>query len=557
VKKIHLVMLFLAICLILAGCSDSTSSSRLADEFKKELTKELASVVPQPDPSDYIPFGDGEWHEACLITRGREFLICSNQKLGGSAKIIIWSSYSREQDFSISGYEEHPHFTKDEPNKGEDAKLLVTQANVNQVDWKMASDGVGEKEIELFMKSGDYLYRISIDAFDNGWHASYVIKQSTPANYALIKSTLDDQSSWRATLHYPASRSTSDVRVDCKPVTRIVSVNIDKNPITHATFIYVTDGNKVNQTLETSTLELDAENLPSTVSISKTIDGETARNSIKDLKSGKTYHVILATDQQRIDKYKDDLSRFGKIIWGDKFNLSEYFKIDMNTEGITQFETNVVTDSIRRIYGTIRFDKNGLLQEDVETAYHEAAHALWEYSSISNAGGTRDSIWKPLPNTPENKDVVAENFALDEAQAHMAGFYAVKYYKGVELADSEYTIEKAKKAVNDAQVPGNEIEGVVTTFLLELYKHRSFEDALRDMKEVKDSYYVTNGRHPQNVREFIAEKLKLSDEQVRTEIVDLAKELEVDPSIAPGGSPGSASTGSSKDAIEVEVDKTK
>jgi hypothetical protein len=85
---------------------------------------------------------------------------------------------------------------------------------------------------------------------------------------------------------------------------------------------------------------------------------------------------------------KNDLQRYGEILWGKVFRFEDTFNIEMNTEGVTQFETNPFMWK----QGLIRFDRDTLLAGDVETPYHEGFHALWECTSIDDAMGTRDDI---------------------------------------------------------------------------------------------------------------------------------------------------------------------
>ncbi|MBU1704773.1 MAG: hypothetical protein KJ922_05390 [Nanoarchaeota archaeon] len=471
-------------------------------------------------PSEYVRIGDGKWHDvSCILSKGNEYVGYTNLKWGnrGDASMTIIAAFDSPQKASTKKYKEPKSIVTEEPNMGNQVSAVITMVPADQLMTLLQQEGLEDKH-DLIKDAGKNYYKIAITAPDNGYYASYQIKLTSAPKIAFAKVVLDEYSDSRARLHYPASLSKTDKQVTCVQKVEIIPVDLDKKPLDGATISFSSD-KKVNEEFK-GKYEITGK-IPDTVMLSKDINGEKVRNSLKGLKAGNSYKIILASEAERVRKYKDHLTEWGKQIYGPSFELDDYYTIKMTDEN--KYHNKI-----------IYFDTNLLATEDVESPYHEGMHALWEKTSITNAAGTREDIWKMLPQNEGNLGIIHDNFALDEAQAHLAGYFGVKYYKGITKDESGYTIAKAKDAMEHTWGKPNQVEGVVTTFLVQGYGDEEYVDVLKDMMDVKESYKKKHGAYPMNIGQFLHEKLAQGKDKAKWEA--LASELGIKASLDKGES---------------------
>jgi hypothetical protein len=506
--------------------------SDLIDTLKNAISGAPTNVAP----AEQVRIGDNTWKDVtCLLSKDNKFLGHSNQKYRGSAKITIIAGFDSSQRFKVKGYKEMVQFTINEPNKGKDASVSYEKIDQKNLKDALAIEGLNDY-YDRFVNLGTHFYKIIITAPDEGYHASYVVSMKDPATIAFAKGETDDEANpvSRVFINVPATRSESDKQVTCKSDGIIFKLyDIDKDPLTEFTVNYKKDTKSVNIDIkDTNTYTFSDTTIPASIRFKVTIDGERAAGFIKNPEEGNIYSLILATESQRISKYKEHLTEYGKIIWGNDFNVEEKFEIRISDE-YKEFQTNPITDTVMNRYGIIYFGTDSIPMGIVETPYHEGAHALWEKMSIDGAGGDRVDIWKPLPTNKENEGLVYENFALDEAQAHLQGYYGKKYYDFISKEESGFSIEKAKEALKDNSY-GNEIEGVVTTLFIEGYDGKEYTEVLKDMVMVKKSYHAKHGQYPQHIGQFLSEKLALSKGEELKKWKNLADELNIHVNTEPG-----------------------
>lgn len=520
-RLIHILL----IILLIFGCTNK--------EKKEDSTAALLSS--EPSPSQVTFFGDMAWKDvSCLVSKENKFLGYLNNKFGYDAgKMTLILSFDQEQDFSVKKYVEYSGLNDKDKNLGENVTLKTQKITAERVKEFFKEEEINFS-VSNFLDTGSYYYLLYLTIPDHGYHASFVVSMSSSAKSGFVKAKHDDPDklSFRAALNVPATRSNHDIGIVCTKNTEIHVVDINRSPLDGASVIYKSKTETKTETLEKDVYVFRGDTLPDKFSVKKNINGTDVTKLLLNPEQGKKYTVILATEEQMTERYKEDLTKWGKIIWGENFKLTDYFDISKSTDGTNEFQSNPIVDTIKNRYGIIYFSAESLYGGEVDTPYHEGTHALWEKMSISDAGGKRDSIWKPLPKTNDNTGVIPDNFAFDEAQAHLGGYYAEKYFK--DNPSTEYNINNAVNAVKTSGESGNKIEGVVATLLVKGYEGKEYTDVLKDMVEVKESYFTKYHKYPQHIGQFISEKLQLSSENERIKWVKLSEELKIESKVDDG-----------------------
>ncbi len=160
----------------------------------KAKPTEPSAVKKQTEPAR-TAFGDGRWRELSpAFAHGRGISTYTDNKYGGTAHILYWAAFDQPQTFSIQKYQ--PPKLDSKYNQGERATIKATPVRKRSWGHLMHKDGVPTAMQRLI--NGAYVYRIEIDAPDDGHYAGYTMTYSTPAQAAIGKSDVDSADQGRA-----------------------------------------------------------------------------------------------------------------------------------------------------------------------------------------------------------------------------------------------------------------------------------------------------------------------------------------------------------------------
>ncbi|MFH1453047.1 MAG: hypothetical protein ABIH00_03580 [Armatimonadota bacterium] len=136
---------------------------------------------------------DGRWVNLSDVAKGKsKVVICTNNKYGGTAEVLLWLTFNRPAKFTMSEY----NFPTKDKNYGEQAKLKFIE-----LDRKDLEKNKNDKDVKPFynmLKEAPYVYMIKIEAFDHGYMSAYTVNFGAPCTSAAGSAKLDDSAVYRA-----------------------------------------------------------------------------------------------------------------------------------------------------------------------------------------------------------------------------------------------------------------------------------------------------------------------------------------------------------------------
>lgn len=148
-------------------------------------------------PTDICSFNNNRWNDfSQFFITGRPVYFRTDNLSPSEAQIVIWAIFSNPQDFALNKYFETN--LKDSENYGSYARLeteLLLEPKTTPEAYSLFQRRLRDEDAPSQIEQGAagcYVYRIQIDAPDNGQYSSYVLGFTSEANQALGRVILDN-----------------------------------------------------------------------------------------------------------------------------------------------------------------------------------------------------------------------------------------------------------------------------------------------------------------------------------------------------------------------------